>query len=246
MSLMVRLMNVIKLSILFLSMSFLLLPILQCSGQSSGFRVLLDQYNWNSEMKAQKITNPEIGLILKITIWNDGSEPIDFTYSGSPNNILWINVQVDSTTDSGVYFFQQLQIDDLYLPPNETLTRFVNVEFTYSQPIGIYMAKVTYNFGSSPSEGQPVEGSPFSYSILDNNTFNQEIKQSKNVNVTWVSLTLNFSLITLGDFAIIGVPSISGVTIVSLTAYAYKNRKGKTQKENNSRSHKQRTKSSSK
>jgi len=239
-SLMVRLMNVIKLSILFLLMGFLLLPVLRCSGQSSGFKVMLDQYNWNSEMKILKITNQETGLILKITIWNDGSYPTDYgrLFYGQE---LWINVRVDSTTDSGVYFFQQLQIDNLYLPANETLTRFVNVEFVYSQPVGIYTVKVTYNFGPYSSEGQPVEGSPFDYRILDNDTFNQEIQQNKKVNVSWFSFAPSFSLFTMGDLlTFIGLPSIS---VVSISVYM--RHKGKTKEEESKKPDEQRIKSSS-
>lgn len=234
----------------FLLMSFLIFPILQVKGQSSGFKVMLDKYNWTSDMKYLKITTQNIGLILKITIWNDGSEPIDFTNSGSGNNILWINVRVDSTTDTGVYFFQQLQMNNLYLPPNETLTRFVNVEFLYGQPIGDYTAKINYSFGTYPSTGQPVEGSPFDYSIVDNDTFSQEIQQSRNVSSVIVNnwFPLNFSVFTLGDFAILGLPSISAGTLGSIAVYnIYMKRKGKTQKENNSkRSNKQRTRTSPK
>lgn len=238
-------MNVLKCLTFFLLISFLTFPILQIKGQSSGFKVMLDQYNWTSEMKSLKITNPEIGLILKITIWNNESNPID--YSLLHGQILWINVRVDSTTDSGVYFFKQLQIDNLYLPANETLIRFVNVEFTYGQPIGIYTAKVTYSFGSSPSVGQQVEGSPFDYRILDNDTFNQEIQRNKNANITWFSLTINFSLFTLGDLlTFIGLPSIS-VSVVSISVYKYTRRKGKTQENKNpKKSNKQTTKTSSK
>jgi hypothetical protein len=242
-------MNVLKYLTFFLLMSFLIFPIFQVKGQSSGFKVMLDQYNWTSEMKSLKITNQEIGLILRITIWNNESNSID--YSLVANQILWINVRVDSTTDSGVYFFKQLSIDNLYLPPNETLTRFVNVEFTYGQPIGIYTAKCTYSFGTYPSTGQQVEGSPFDYGIVDNDTFNQQISQeiqrNKKVNVTWFSLTINFSLFTLGDLlTFIGLPSIS-IAVVSVSAYTYKRRKGKIPKENNSKkSNKQRTKTSPK
>ena len=134
-------MNVLKYLTFFLLMSFLIFPILQIKGQSSGLKITQDQYNWNSDMKNLKITTPEIGLIFKITIWNNGSEPIDFTYMPD-YNILWIYVRVDSTSTSGVYFFKQLQMNNLYLPPNETLTRFVKVDFGGSQPMGRLYGKI--------------------------------------------------------------------------------------------------------
>jgi hypothetical protein len=239
-------MNVLKYLTFFLLMSFLIFPILQIEGQSSGLKITQDQYNWNSDMKNLKITTPEIGLIFKITIWNNGSEPIDFTYMPD-YNILWINVRVDSTSTSGVYFFKQLQMNNLYLPPNETLIRFVKVDFAGSQPIGSYTAKLTYSFGQYPSEGQPIVEYPFDYRILDNDTFNREIQQSRNVNVTWLSLTINFSLFTVGDLlTFIGLPSVS-IAVFSISILKYKKRKRKTQEDKTSKkSNKPTTKTSPK
>ncbi|MGD0978664.1 MAG: hypothetical protein ABR962_05930 [Candidatus Bathyarchaeia archaeon] len=157
----------------FLLVTFLIFPILRCNGQSSGLKITHQQYQWTDDMNRLGITTPELGLTFKIMIWNQGTEPLTEQYT------LWITVQVDSTTTSGVYFFKQLQIDYLYLPPNESLTRFVKVDFGGGQLIGSYEAKLTYSFGSSPSVGQPIEEYPFDFRILGNDTFQQEIEQNK-------------------------------------------------------------------
>lgn len=165
----------VKYLIFFVLMSFLIFPIFQCNGQSSGLKITHVQYQWTDDMNRLKMTTPEAGLTFEIIILNQGNQPISEDYT----NTLYINVRVDSTTTSGVYFFKQLQIDNLYLPPHESDIRFVKVDFGGSQPIGSYSAKLTYSLGSSSSQEQPIEVYPFDFRILSNETFQQEIQQNK-------------------------------------------------------------------
>lgn len=178
-------MNALKYLALFLFVGFLIFPIFRCNGQSSGLKITHEQYHWTDDMNRLKITTPDLGLTFKITIWNQGNQSLTEQYP------LWINVRVDSTTTSGVYFFKQLQIDNLYLPPNESDIRYVKVDFGGGQPIDSYEAKLTYSFGTYPSEGQPIEEYPFDFRILGNDTFQQEIQQNNG------GTTYNFTLIEL-------------------------------------------------
>lgn len=196
-----------------------MLLVLQCYGQPSGLKITHEQYQWTDDMNRLKITTPEKGLTFEIIILNQGNQPLIEPY------ILWINVRVDSTTTNGVYFFKQLQIDNLYLPPNENLTRFVKVDFGGGQPIGSYTAKLTYSFGSYPSEGQPIEEYPFDFRILGNETFQQEIQQNKG-GITYV-FPINIE-ITLG-----GVGGIS-VTIGAIYFWNKRNKKSKRTKKGKS------------
>lgn len=179
-----------------------MLSVLQCNGQSSGLKITHEQYQWTDDMNRLKITTPERGLTFEIIIVNQGNQPLTEPY------ILWINVRVDSTTTNGVYFFKQLQIDNLYLPPNENLTRFVRVDFGGGVVIGSYTAKLTYSFGSYPSEGQPIEEYPFDFRILGNDTFQQEIQQNR-AGTTINIGPFNFTLIDLGGIG-------GGITVFAL------------------------------
>jgi hypothetical protein len=216
-----------KLLPFFLLITILLLPILQCKGQQSNLKIVQDQYNWNDDMKLSKITTPDRGLIFKITIWNNGSEPIDFANSYYYNT-LWINVQV-SSADTGRFFnfLGQLEINNLFLPPNESDVRFVKVDFGYGQVIGSYTAKLTYSFGSSPSEGQPITGEyPFDFRVLDNDTFNQEIQQIQKNRSGGPFLVIgpfNFTLIEVTGGGI----SITGISLALGLGYYWRKRKRK-------------------
>jgi hypothetical protein len=194
-------MNVIKLSILFLFMGFLLLPVLQCSGQTSGLKITVDQYNWTSDMKGTiGITTPYIGLILNITISNQGSEPIDMASDYATSNTIWIGVII-SSTDKGNYntFQRTLGINDLYLPVNGSDTRYLQVEPYHLQTTGNYVATLTWSYGSIGTvpytvEGQQVEGSPFNFKVLDNDTFQQQLQLRKAAGGTTVNIYFQIAL----------------------------------------------------
>jgi len=213
-------MNNWKLLPFFFLIGILLLPILQCRGQPSSWKVTQDQYNWDDDMKIGKITTPDRGLIFKITVWNNGSEPIDFANSFYYNT-LWINVRV-SSADTGSFFnfFRQLEINNLFLPPNESDVRFVNVDFGGGQEVGSYTAKLAYYLGYSntfPSgEGNPIGEYPFNFQVLDNDTFQQKIQQIQKNRGGGPFLVIgpfNFTLIDVGG----GI----SITVISVGAIGY-------------------------
>lgn len=101
----------------------------------------------------------------------------------------------------------------------------MKVDFGGGVVIGSYTAKLTYSFGSYPSEGQPIEEYPFDFRILGNETFQQEIQQNKG-GTTYV-FPINIE-ITLG-----GVGGIS-VTIGTIYFWNKRNKKSKRTKKDKS------------
>jgi hypothetical protein len=159
-------------------------------------------------MKRLKITTPEKGLIFKITISNEGNQPIDMTEK------LWITVGVKSSTRQYFDFFRQLETDYLYLPPNENNVRFVEVDFgSYQSIVGSYTAKLTFNFGSYATEGQPIETYPFEFNVMSEEAFQQQVQQNKGGTTIFNIGPVN---VTLFDLSIGG-----SITIVSVGIVAY-------------------------
>jgi hypothetical protein len=211
-------MTVTKFSILFLSMSFMLLLVLQCSGQTSGLKITVDQYNWTNDMKETiGITTPYIGLILNVTISNQGSEPIDMASDYATYNTIWIGVIVSSTDKGNYYTFQKtIAINDLYLPVNGSDTRYLQVEPYDLQTTGNYVATLTWSYGSIGTvpytvEGQQVEGSPFNFKVLDNDTFQQQLQLRKAAGGTTINIYIPIAI--FGGGGSIVVFSIYEVTV---------------------------------
>jgi hypothetical protein len=182
-------MKALKLLSLFLLTSFLIPQILQCRAQTTNPKITHEEYQWNDDMKRLKITTPERGLIFKITISNEGNEPLSI-------DKLYINVRVESSSRQFWSFFKQLSIDYLYLPQNEKDYRFVKVDFgSYESIIGSYTAKLTYIIGgASYGEGDPIEVYPFDFRVLSEEAFQQEIQQNRGGTIINIPINIEVSL----------------------------------------------------
>jgi len=203
-------MNAMKLLPLFLLMSFLMLPILQCGAQTTNPKITQEQYQWTNDMKRLKMTTPERGLIFKITISNEGNEPLEI-------DKLYINVRVESSSRQFWSFFKQLSIDYLYLPQNEDDYRFVKVDFGGGDSIiGSYTAKLTYIIGaSSYGEGTPIELYPFEFSVASEEELQNAINQNPSAPI------INIYLPEITIF------SAGGISILALALWNRKRKKGR-------------------
>jgi len=203
-------MNAMKLLPLFLLMSFLMLPILQCGAQTTNPKITQEQYQWTNDMKRLKMTTPERGLIFKITISNEGNEPLEI-------DKLYINVRVESSSRQFWSFFKQLSIDYLYLPQNEDDYRFVKVDFCGGDSvIGSYTAKLTYIIGaSSYGEGTPIELYPFEFSVASEEELQNAINQNPSAPI------INICLPEITIF------SAGGISILALALWNRKRKKGR-------------------
>jgi len=190
----------------------LVISVLQCWGISSDLKIVHEQYQWTDDMKRLKITTPEMGLTFKITISNDGTEPLEI------NQVLYITVRVE-TKDRIWSFYRQLQISSLYLPPKEAQYHFVKVDFGGGSQIGSYNAKLTYSIGSSSLEGNPIEEYPFEFRILSPEKLQEEIQQSEGGGIN-INIPVNISI------EVIGIGSIS-VTILAILLFRKRRMKGK-------------------
>jgi hypothetical protein len=192
-------------------LSFLLLvlvaiPILQCRAQITNPKITQDQYEWDDDMKRLKMTTPERGLVFKITISNEGNEPLSI-YK------LYINVRVESDSRQYWSFFKQLSIDYLYLPQNEDDYRFVEVDFGGGQAIGSYTAKLTYSIeGPSYVEGIPIELFPFQFNVVSE----EQLQNAKNQNPSApiINIYISVTLISGGS-----------ITVLALTLFLYRRKK---------------------
>lgn len=189
---------------------FLTLPILQCRAQTTNLKITQDQYQWGNDMKRLKMTTPERGLIFKITISNEGNEPLSI-------DKLYINVRVESSSRQFWSFFKQLSIDYLYLPQNEDDYRFVKVDFGGSDSIiGSYTAKLTYSIGaSSYGEGTPIELYPFQFNVVSEEELQNAINQNPSAPI------INIYLPEITIF------SAGGISILALALWNRKRKKGK-------------------
>ena len=189
---------------------FLALPILQCRAQTTNPKITQDQYQWSNDMKRLKMTTPERGLIFKITISNEGNEPLSI-------DKLYINVRVESSSRQFWIFLQQLSIDYLYLPQNEDDYRFVKVDFGGSDSIiGSYTAKLTYSIGaSSYGEGTPIELYPFQFNVVSEEELQNAINQNPSAPI------INIYLPEITIF------SAGGISILALALWNRKKKRGK-------------------
>ena len=147
-------------------------PIFQCKGQTSGFKVVAEPYQWNDDMKRLKITTPERGLTFKIIISNeDSTEPVTI-------DKLLLDVKVYYGDEDYFKFYKQINIDYIYLPSNEDYTTFVPVDFGHGDIVGSYRAELKYGTkGYLPQ--QKIEPFPFEFRVLGEDLFQQEIEQNR-------------------------------------------------------------------
>jgi len=93
----------------------LVLSTTQCQMESefSGFGIEAEQYEWSTEMKTLKITTQEIGLTVKVTITNAGSELTVIDQ-------LELKLEVEKGEVSS--YPRYISISYVYLPPEQTCT----------------------------------------------------------------------------------------------------------------------------
>lgn len=163
------------------------------------------------------ITTPERGLVLEIIIWNNSTQPLLSPYY---SNNLWILIQVSSTdTQTPFNFRREIAINNLYLPPNESDVRFVNVDNVGGNlQIGSYTATLTWGWGQySTGQGTPIEQYPFHFTVMTEQEFQQKIQQNKGGTTYVFPINITINLVE------IGVP----ITLVALSYFAWKRKKTK-------------------
>jgi len=186
---------------------FLALPILQCRAQATNLKITHDQYGWTNDMKRLKMTTPERGLVFKITISNEGNEPLSI-------DKLYINIIVESSSRQFWSFLKQLSIDYLYLPKNENDIRFVKVDFGGGDSIiGSYTAKLTYGV-SSYGEGTPIELFPFQFNVVSEEQLQNAINQNPSAPI--INIYIPVTLIGGGS-----------ITLIAWTLFNRKRKRGR-------------------
>jgi hypothetical protein len=182
------------LALLFVVLSAI--PILQCGAQATNPKITQDQYQWSNDMKRLKMTTPERGLIFKITISNEGNEPLSI-------DKLYINIRVESDSRQYWSYFKQLSIDYLYLPRNESDYRFVEVDFGGGDSIiGSYAARLTYSIGTySYGEGTPIELYPFQFNVASEDTLQNAINQNPSAPI--INIYVPVTLFSTGGITVI-------------------------------------------
>ena len=174
-------------------------PILLCESQSSDLKVVAEPYQWDADMKRLSTTTPERGLTFKITFSNTATEAIEL-YK------LYINVRVE--TESRPWsFYEQLQVNDLYLPPNECYHRFVEVDFGGGSAIGSYSAELTY--GSYVGENIPIERYPFDFDVVSEEEFQRRLEETPQ------NLTINIYITLIG----VGGIGVGSITLIGVFFY---------------------------
>jgi hypothetical protein len=165
-------------------MSLLMNSVPKCSAQSSALNITYDEYNWTSGMKRVGMTTPEKGLIFKITISNNSSQPLF-----SPTIYIVISIEGTSSSSQDVSFSYTITativygtIEGLYLPPKQSQVWFVNGTEAYSPiPLGDYTAKLSYFYSSEgpwPSAEFQISPYPLDFKVETPQAVNQAIAQS--------------------------------------------------------------------
>jgi hypothetical protein len=174
-----------------------MLSVLHCNAQSSGLTVTSKPYQWTDDMNRLGITTPEKGLVFEIIIWNNSTQPLQSPYY---SNNLWILILVSSTdTQTSFNFRQEIDINNLYLPPNESDVRFVEINNVggVNLQIGSYTATLTWGWGQYSSEqGTPIEPYPFDFRVMSEQEFQQETQQN-NGGTTSIEIILGIGGILL-------------------------------------------------
>lgn len=180
--------------LLFLSLGFLTIPILECRAQTSSLKITHEQYQWTNDMNRLGITTPERGLIFKIIISNEGDTPLEI-------DKLYINVRVDSDNHQ---FWKQLTIDYLYLPKNESDYRFVKADFGGSESIiGSYTAKLTYFVNYVSGQGTPIEVYPFDFRVMSEEGLQNAINQNPTGPVINIYVPVTFTVVGTGGVTLV-------------------------------------------
>jgi len=175
-----------------LALTLCILPMFQCKGQTSDFKIVAEPYEWDDDMKRLKITTPERGLVFKITISNDGTDAIEI-------NKIYIDVRVESELRMWS-FHKQLEINYLYLPPKEVHYRFVEVDFGWGSIVGSYSAELMYGENVYDVDS-PIEPYPLSFRVLSEEMFQQEIEQNKGGTTIIIPIEIQITLGGLISFS---------------------------------------------
>jgi len=204
-----------SLSILFV-LSLCFLPVFQCKGQTSDFKITADPYQfengvfkqWDNDMIRIGITTEERGLIFKITISNQHE-----TNSLTIEN-LSVDIKVKYGDEIGSRFSKKVSISYIYLPPKHDYNVFVPVDFGHGDIIGNYAAELNYQIGYG--DWQHIEPYPFEFRVVSEEQFQKEIEQKKGSPI----IVIGPIEVRLFDFSI-GV-SIFSVSAIIIGYYLWK------------------------
>ena len=145
-------------------------------------------------------------MTFKIIISNE-----DNTESITVDKIL-IDVKVYYGDQDYFKFFKQINIDYIYLPPNEDYTTFVPLDFGYGDIVGSYRAELRYGTkGYLPQ--QKIEPFPFELRVLSEDFFQQEIEQNRGGTTIIVPIEIQVS------------GGVISVSVVILAIYLWKKKK---------------------
>jgi len=147
------------------------------AGGSSALRIEMEPYNWTDDMKQLRITTPEKGIVLKISITNTHDE-YDITLRD-----LWIKITIEGESQ----YSHDIHIDYIYLPPGYVFDLLVvpppfEKSYTYQNLIGEWSIKAEYEIGNIISEASvarkgKIEPYPFEFRVLSQEQFEKEIKE---------------------------------------------------------------------
>lgn len=200
-------------------------------------------YNWTSDMKRLSITTPETDLVFKITISNEGTQPLMVGYtswgnyydSQNPENIksLTIVVQLqrtDKQTSISPKTITFSSDNELYLPAKTSKELFVEFDqYGASLDIGSYTAKVSYYLNSNVNYGYngeltgdtPIGQYPFEFKIQNSEVLQQSIAENpQGVNFTAI-------LEIVGIIVILAAIISSGLTYFVISKTNFLNKRNK-------------------
>ena len=144
----------------------------------------LDAYTWSNNMKKASVTTKERGLVFRINIRNDENVPVEITN-------LVLNIDLFQNEERVHLRRGQTTINNLYLPPNDKINVFFEVEFPYDH-IGEYKAEVTYSIDNWVPE--KIEPYPFRFKVVSEEIFAEEIKNVRPL-LDFSGITINLTLI---------------------------------------------------
>jgi len=137
------------------------------------------------------ITTPERGLVLEITIWNNSTESLPTYYSPYSNNYnLQITIEIASNDVQPPFnLIEQINIGNLYLPPNGSDIRFLKITdgAGVNLTIGSYSATLTYG------DGMKIEPYPFDFRVMSEEGLQNAINQNPSgtiINIYFPQITI--------------------------------------------------------
>jgi hypothetical protein len=209
----------------------------KCNAQPSTLNVTYDEYNWTTGMKQAMMTTPENGLIFKITITNNSTQPF-YCFA------IYITVSVTCTSSQSFNFVYTVTAGggngELFLPKGQSQVWYVNVfnstgTASYSLiPIGDYTAKLSWSYSQYSLSENSIPPYPFNFAVEPQQVLQQNIqRQNKGGTTIFIGpITFTVSLVDIS----IPVISIAIGAIVGTFVYR-KTRKSASGKKREAHNH---------